>query len=305
VVPIASGWAAVGFVALTMLAQNPTPPAAPPTPAPQAPEPAPGRGQGRGGGRGPATFPAQQRPPGDPQLIARGKTVYEVNCQSCHGVDLRGGDRGGSNLLRAQVVLSDQDGELIRPIVRGSLRETGMPAINLGDDDVKAVATYIHSIVATARGAGAPPATGAPPPSILVGDATAGQTYFAGKCASCHSPTGDLQGLAARVPDPKALQNLWVSGGGGRGGRGAASDRRTVTVTVTQPSGEKIDGRLLQIDDFLVTLMKADGTVSSFRRDGDRPKVDVHDPMQAHRALLAVLTDKDMHDVTAFLATLK
>jgi cytochrome c oxidase cbb3-type subunit 3 len=74
---------------------------------------------------------------------------------------------------------------------------------------------------------------------------------------------------------------------------------------VTQPSGEKIDGRLLQIDDFLVTLMKADGTVSSFRRDGDRPKVDVHDPMQAHRALLAVLTEKDMHDVTAFLATLK
>src|ERR1700709_1144572 len=74
-----------------------------------------------------ATFPAQQRPPGDPALIARGKTLYSISCQGCHGVDLRGGDLGGPNLLRSQVVLSDQDGELILPIIQGARQATGMP----------------------------------------------------------------------------------------------------------------------------------------------------------------------------------
>jgi cytochrome c oxidase cbb3-type subunit 3 len=209
-------------------------------------------------------------------------------------------------LLRSQVVLSDQDGELVLPIVRGARQNMGMDPINLNDEDVKAVATYIHSVVATSRNQGAPPSVGVPPPSALVGDATAGQTYFAAKCATCHSPTGDLQGIATRIPDAKALQNLWVAGGGGRGGRGGgASDARAVTVTVTMPTGEKIEGRQMRIDDFLVTLMLPDGTIRSIRRDGDRPKVEVRDPMQGHRALLAVLTDKDMHDVTAYLVTLK
>jgi cytochrome c oxidase cbb3-type subunit 3 len=110
------------------------------------------------------------------------------------------------------------------------------------------------------------------------------------------------------VPDAKALQNLWVSGGGGRGGRGAAlsgSSRRTVTVTVTPASGEKVEGRLVRIDDFLVTVGLADGTLRSFRREGDVPNVEVHDPMKPHRDLLAEYTDKDIHDVTAYLVTLK
>ena len=79
----------------------------------------------------------------------------------------------------------------------------------------------------------------------------------------------------------------------------------TVTVTVTLPSGEKAEGQLRRIDDFIVTLVQADGTERSFRRDGDRPKVDIRDPLQGHRDLLAVYTDKDMHDVTAYLVTLK
>ena len=272
---------------------------------PQVP-PGGGRGQGRGGGRG--EYPAQQRPPGDPAVVARGKTVYDINCGSCHGPDLRGGELGGPNLLRSQVVLVDQAGELIRPIVRGSREDRGMPAINLSDDDVKAVAEFIHSILATARRQGSPPAGDAPPPSALVGDASAGQTYFAAQCGTCHSPAGDLQWIASRTVDAKTLQNLWVSGGGvgrggGRAGGGGASSAPTVTVTLS--STEKVEGRLVRIDDFLVTLMQADGTIRSVRRDGDRPAVEVHDPLQAHKALLAVLTDKDMHDVTAYLATLK
>jgi cytochrome c oxidase cbb3-type subunit 3 len=122
-----------------------------------------------------ATFPAQQRPPGDPALVERGKTLYSISCQGCHGADLRGGDLGGPNLLRSQVVLSDQDGELILPIIQGARQSTGMPAVSMNATDVKATATYLHSVVATAKGQGAPPDIGIAPATILVGDATAGQ----------------------------------------------------------------------------------------------------------------------------------
>jgi len=252
--------------------------------------------------------PGQQRPPGDPVQIARGKTLYGINCTSCHGADLRGGDLGGPNLLRSQVALSDRDGELIVPIIQGSRQDAGMPAIKLNPDDEKAVAAYVRSVMETIGTQGTPPAVGQAAPSVLVGNASEGQAYFAAKCSSCHSATGDLQGIATRIPDPKALQNAWVAGGarGGRGGRGAATPgARTVTVAVTLPSGESVEGRLVLIDDFLVTVSLADGTMRTFRRDGDVPKVDVRDPMKAHRDLLAVYTDKAMHDVTAYLVTLK
>jgi cytochrome c oxidase cbb3-type subunit 3 len=81
--------------------------------------------------------------------------------------------------------------------------------------------------------------------------------------------------------------------------------RREVTVTVTHPSGETVSGRLVRIDDFIVTLAQADGTQRSFRRDGDVPKVEINDPLEAHRKLLTVYTDKDIHDVTAYLVTVK
>jgi len=151
--------------------------------------------------------------------------------------------------------------------------------------------------------------------NVLVGDAAAGQAYFTRQCSSCHSPTGDLNGIAQRYSDPMALQNAWVSGGGGggRGGRGggggaattSAPNRREVTVTVTLASGEKVEGRLGRIDDFIVTLTQADGTARSFRRDGDLPRIDIRDPLEAHKKLLLVYTNTDMHNVTAFLATLK
>jgi hypothetical protein len=54
-----------------------------------------------------------------------------------------------------------------------------------------------------------------------------------------------------------------------------------------------------------VTLVLADGTRRSIERNGDVPKVEVHDPNEAHKKLLPTLDDKDMHDVTAYLATVK
>ena len=294
-------------VAIVGAQQTPPPqPPAPQTPQPQAP---PGGGRGQGRGARPPVFPAQQRPPGDPALIERGKTLYSVTCSACHGVDLRGGQLGGPNLLRSQLILNDEQGELILPIVKGSRAEKGMPPIPMSEEDVKAVAEFIHSVAASSKGQGAPPGGDVPPPDPVVGDAQAGQAYFAAKCASCHSPTGDLQGIATRVADARALQNLWVSGGGGRGGRGGrggSSDPPPPTVvTVALSSGEKVEGDLVRLDDFLVTLKLADGTTRSFRREGDGPKVDVRDPLEPHRALWAVYTDKDMHDVTAYLVTLK
>jgi cytochrome c oxidase cbb3-type subunit 3 len=283
----------------------------PPPPAPGAPT-APAQGGRGGGGRRAGGFvPGQQRAPGDPAQIARGKTIYGISCTSCHGADLRGGDMGGPNLLRSQVALSDRDSELILPIIQGSRQNTGMPAVAMSPDDGKAVAAYVRSVLETIGTQGKPPATGQEAPSVLVGNASEGQAYFAAKCGTCHSATGDLQGIATRIADPKALQNAWVSGGGGgrRGGRGAApqgpTDARTVTVAITLPAGESVEGRLIRIDDFLVTVGLADGTLRTFRRNGAVPKVELRDPMKAHRDLLSVYTDKSMHDVTAYLVTLK
>ena len=252
--------------------------------------------------------PGQKRPLGDPAQIARGKTLYGIGCTSCHGADLRGGDLGGPNLLRSQVALSDQDGELIVPIIQGGRQNSGMPAVPMSPADAKAVAAYIRSEVGNIGSQGKPPSIGKPAPSILVGDAAAGQSYFSAKCSSCHSPTGDLQGIATRLSDPKLLQNTWVAGGRGRRFGptvSAPGSRRTITVTITQPSGESVEGRLVRIDDFFVTAALADGTSRTFRREGDDPKIEVHDPMKTHRDLLAVYTDKDIHDVTAYLVTLK
>lgn len=255
-----------------------------------------------------ATFPAQQRPKGDAGLIARGKAIYEINCRACHGGDLRGGDVGGPNLLRSDIVLKDDKGELIEPLVRNGKTTPGValvmpPMPQLAAADVRAVAEFIHDVVSTARPQGSPPAGPEVELNIVVGDAAAGQKYFAAKCSQCHSATGDLQGIATRLKDAKSLQNAWVNGGavGGRGG-----DRATnpVTVTVTQPSGERVQGTLVAIDDFRVVLT-AEGQRRSFARRGPTPKVEINDPRGAHTDLMSVYTDKDVHDVTAYLVTLK
>jgi cytochrome c oxidase cbb3-type subunit 3 len=245
-------------------------------------------------------------------VIARGQALYGATCRACHGPDLRGGDMGGPNLLRSQLVLNDQHGELLIPVVQQGRQNPGMPVMppmNMPVDDIKAIAEYIHSVAASAKGQGAPPEGPAVELNIVVGDAAAGENYFAAKCSSCHSATGDLAGIAARVTSPTDLQNLWVAGSGGRGGRGAQGPpgpgRREVTAVVSQAPGETIEGRLVRIDDFIVVIGMPDGSTRSFRRSGDTPKVEVKDPLDGHKKLLREYTDKDMHDVTAYLVTLK
>jgi cytochrome c oxidase cbb3-type subunit III len=275
-------------------------PAAPKSPVPRATQSNPHRVGG--------FVPGQKRPPGDPAQIARGKLLFGIHCRACHGADLRGGDLGGPNLLRSQVALTDQDGELIVPIIEGSRQKMGMPAIGLGIPDAKAVAAYVRSVVETIGVQGKPPDEGRPAPSILVGNASEGKAYFAVKCSGCHSATGDLQGIATKISDPKKLQTAWVAGGqrgDDSGTTPGAPTARSVTAVITLPSGATVGGQLIQIDDFLVTVALADGTEQTFDRNGDVPKVVVHDPMKTHRDLLSEYTDKDIHDVTAYLVTLK
>lgn len=251
--------------------------------------------------------PGQKRPPGDPVQIARGKLLFGINCRGCHGADLRGGDLGGPNLLRSQVALSDRNGELIVPIIHGSRQNMGMPAIELNDADANSVASYVRSVIETIQGQGAPPSAGRAVPSILIGNASEGKAYFATKCSGCHSATNDLSNIASRITDEKQLQDAWLAGGSREEEQagGTTSTRRTVTATVSLPSGETVEGNLVRIDDFLITLSLPDGSQESFNRSGDRPKVVIHDPLKVHRDLLSQYSDKDIHDVTAYLVTLK
>jgi len=247
-------------------------------------------------------YPALQRPPGDPELIARGQALYGINCRACHGLDLRGGDLGGPNLLRSQLVLRDQRGEEMLPVIRDGQSGAGgssMPPQPLSDADSRAVVEYIHDVLGTASRQGGPPLGDAVELDILVGDAAAGQTYFAARCASCHSPTGDLQGIGARIPGAQQLQNTWVRGGARN------ADRPPITVTVTQSSGERVVGRLERLNDFLVVLTEADGRHRSFSRHGDTPVVEVDDPLATHREMLPRYSDEDIHNVTAYLVTLQ
>jgi cytochrome c oxidase cbb3-type subunit 3 len=245
--------------------------------------------------------PGQQRPPEDPAMVARGKGIYGISCRGCHGADLRGGDMGGPNLLRSMLSLSDREGEKIIPIIQNGVPGTGMPAMALPADDAKAVAAYVRSVLGTIGGQGKPPSEQAPP-SILVGKAEEGKAYFAVKCASCHSLTGDMAGIAKKYADPKQLQAAWLAGG--LRGRGAAAGKPK-TVTISPVGGEKVEGRLIRIDDFVVTVEMPDGTARSFRRDGAVPKVEVNDPLAGHLSLLPVYSDADMHNMTAFLVTLQ
>jgi cytochrome c oxidase cbb3-type subunit III len=287
-----------GVAAAQTVPSSPAPPPNTQSPAPQMAPPAEHRG---------GFVPGQRRPPGDPVQIARGKTLFDINCRGCHGADLRGGDMGGPNLLRSQVALSDLNGELIVPIIHGSRQKMGMPAIPLDEADASAVAAYVRSVIETIKGQGAPPEAGRPVPSILVGNASEGKAYFAAKCSSCHSAT-DFSGIATRIPDPKRLQNAWLAGATRQEEQEEVEETapgpRTVTATITLPSGEKFEGKLIRIDDFLITIALADGSQKTFRRTEDTPVV-IHDPLKVHRDMLSQYSDQNIHDVTAYLVTLK
>jgi len=155
----------------------------------------PAGGRGRIGGAGIGAYPARE--PGDPAVIERGRNIYSTNCAFCHGADIRGGSSGPS-LLRSAIVLDDKNGELIGPVVQAGRPDRGMPKFPLSSDQVADLATFLHSFTVNGYDS-----SRQRPTTIVVGNAGAGEAVFKTKCASCHSTTGDLQGLATRIAEPR------------------------------------------------------------------------------------------------------
>jgi mono/diheme cytochrome c family protein len=281
---------------------------------PQAPETPAGRagrggaGQGvpppsRGGGGGGGTAGPADKPIVDFAAAERGKQVWVAECISCHGAQARGTENG-PNLVRSVLMLRDRYGDQIGPYLKkGHPMQSGKPASSLNDDQIKDISQFLRKQLNDSL-RGSPLFT---VQDIRTGDAKAGAEFFngAGKCSSCHSPTGDLAGLAAKY-ETVDIQQRMLFPGGGRGGRGrrGAPPASAVRVTVTPQGAAPVSGVLVFMDDFVVSLQDSTGAYHSFKR-GPSLKVEKTDPLQAHYALLDTITDKNIHDLVAYLETLK
>jgi cytochrome c oxidase cbb3-type subunit 3 len=236
----------------------------------------------------------------NPAAVERGAKLFAANCAGCHGVAAKGGP-GAPDLVRSVLVLDDEKGILIAPVLREGRPEQGMPKPNLTEPQINDIVAWLHvqTYAADHR-------TTYTYLDVVTGDPKKGQAYFngAGQCNTCHSPTGDLAGIGKKF-EPFALQSKWLQPRGGRGASADDSPRAAIQVTVTLPSGQSVSGRVDHIDDFNVSFYDSAGEYHSFTRNGATPKVEIHDPLKAHREMLARYTDADIHNVTAYLVTLK
>ena len=271
-----------------------------------------GRG-GRGGafgGSGPA----------GPQLVGgrfkaypqdavdRGLTAYNTTCGYCHGARAKGGN-AGPDLITSDVSLHDEDGVGMAEYLKGAVHQKAAK-LDLAQPAVYDIAAYIHSRIIVA----AVTREEAHPDEVLkAGNADAGKAYFngAGGCTKCHAIDGNLKGVGAKY-DPITLQDKIVSPrqGGGRGGRGggggaAAPNPTAITATVTLPDGKTVKGLPMLVTDFDVTIRLDDGSTQTWARNNGIPKVELNDPLAGHVEIMKKLKDADMHNLTAYLATLK
>lgn len=238
----------------------------------------------------------------DPAAVARGNKAYLANCAGCHGVAAKGGP-GAPDLIRSVLVLDDEKGILIAPVLREGRPDQGMPKPNLTEAQIADIVAWLHVQTYAADHRVTYNFL-----DVVTGDAKKGEAYFnsAGKCSTCHSVKGDLAGIGKKF-EPFALQGKWLQPrvAGGRGAVANVTPRSAVRVKVTLPSGEVVSGIVDRIDDFNVSLRDSAGEYRSFTRNGNTPKVELTDPLQAHRDMLAKYTDADIHNVTAYLVTLK
>jgi cytochrome c oxidase cbb3-type subunit 3 len=255
-------------------------------------------------GRGQAS-PASVRPtaPSAPQGYSReqidtGRTRFAAQCGFCHGRDAAGGE-GGTDLTRSTLVATDVRGDKILPLVRTGRADKGMPAFSLADADLMAIVAFIHDQREQAAAAtGGRRAVDLA--DLQTGNADAGRRYFETSCARCHSATGDLKGVATRYVGLPLLQRMLYPGSGGRG---AGPAPKPPAVRVTLRDGQVVTGALAYRDEFTITITDANG----WRRSWPTSQVTftVDDRLQAHAEQLGKYTDGDMHDVLAFLQTLK
>src|SRR5262245_12822373 len=257
-----------------------------------------------------AQQPVQPGLPGipgfDQDAVDRGRELLIAQCGFCHGSNARGG-QSGPDLTRSAIVQDDDEGRQLGAFLRIGRPDQGMPKFDLTDAQVSDLASFLHATIYLAANRRLYQIL-----DVLSGDPKAGEVFFngAGRCISCHSATDDLKGVGSKY-DPAILQNRFVMPRGGRGAtpdppRPAYLDRNAVQLTVTLPSGESFSGALVRVTDFDVTLYdpKTEQT-RSWLRNGDVPKVVVTDPLQGHVDLWTKWTDADMHNMTAYLASLK
>lgn len=241
----------------------------------------------------------------DPEAAERGKVIYNAECMSCHGVAARGGKQEGTDIVRSLVVLKDRYGATIGNFLKLKKHPTttGKASASFEGAAVMDLAHFLHLKVTDTLRSG----PYSQPINVLTGDAKAGQEYFngAGGCNKCHSVTGDLAGVGRKY-EPVMLQQKFLfpkTFGFGRGARNVAPPK-PVTVAVTPASGKTVTGVLVHLDDFNVSLRDAAGDYHTWNRSASL-KVVKNDPYAAHVELLDKYTDKNMHDIVAYLESIK
>jgi cytochrome c oxidase cbb3-type subunit 3 len=240
----------------------------------------------------------QTIPKFDPASVERGRQQFASTCGFCHGTNAKGGEKG-PDLLRSVLVLDDVNGKNIGPVILKGRQQQGMPKFPLSAGQISDIATFLHSSIASAEDRDNYKIL-----NIVRGDAKAGAVYFTSNCSSCHSSGGDLKGIAAKY-EPITLQGKFIEPDQNWTEGNPPHKVVAVYVTVTLPSGEVFSGPILNFDDFNVSLRGKDGNYHSFRRTKDGPKVEIHNRLQGHLDLLMRYTDEDIHNLTAYLVTLK
>lgn len=232
-------------------------------------------------------------PAPDPAAVARGQASFIANCGFCHGSTGKGGN-AGPDLVRSVPVLHDEgSGKEVGPIILNGRPAKGMPKFSMTEAQILDISAFLLSLSHATVNRGDYKIL-----NLVTGNAAAGKAYFDKRCASCHSPTGDLAHVAGKY-EPVALQARFLYPRSRQGGKPS-------TVVVTLPSGESFQGNLNEIDDFNVSLTEENGQFKSWDLTATKGiKVVVTDPLKGHEDLLKEYSDADMHNILAYLETLK
>lgn len=227
------------------------------------------------------------------EAALQGQKLFTKSCSFCHGANATGGE--GPNLILSSVVRHDKDGDLIGQVIREGRPAAGMPPFQMSQSEVADIVAFLHERVKESdrRSAGRP-SSAYSLAALLTGNAQAGKAFFygAGQCSQCHSPSGDLAGIAKKyTPIELEPRFLWPSAGVHK------------TASVETRSGQRISGELAYQDAFNVAVVDADGWYHSWPKSA--VKVEVKDPLTVHRELLHKYTESDMHNMFAYLETLK
>lgn len=246
---------------------------------------------GRGGRAGTREFLGLGAPP-DEAAAKKGDPLYAANCAACHGKTARGGQ--APDLVRSVVVLHDEKDEEIGSLIKNGRPQAGMPAFpGLSGDDVHNISQFLKMQVELTANRGTYGQTYSGLRSQTSGDPRKGQEFFQANCVACHSASGDLAKIGAKFPQAATLQARFIW----------PAERGPEHATVTTKSGKSVSGVVLKLDDFDVALRDATGEYHYWPRD--QVQVQVEDKLGGHRALLPKYSDADLHNVTAYLATLK